>query len=51
MKQNRSLKLPYQAAKVIPDDVQRLLPSSPLPMLTDEPRVNNKPTSATRSAG
>jgi hypothetical protein len=36
MKENCSLNLPYRAAKVIPDDVQRLLPSSPLPMLTDE---------------
>jgi hypothetical protein len=48
MKENRSLHLPYRAGKVIPEDVQRLLPSSPLLMLTDERNVNSKLTSPNR---
>jgi hypothetical protein len=35
MKGSCSLKLPYRANKVIPDEVRRLLPSSPLPLLED----------------
>jgi hypothetical protein len=35
MKESHSLKLPFRANKVVPDDVRRLLPSSPLPLLED----------------
>jgi len=35
MKESCCLKLPYRANKVIPDEVRRLLPSSPLPLLED----------------
>jgi hypothetical protein len=35
MKRNRSLKLPYRADQVVPDDVKPLLPNSPVPLLTD----------------
>jgi len=35
MKGSHSLKLPYRANKVIPDEVRRLLPSSPLPLIED----------------
>lgn len=35
MKDSHSLKLPYRANKVIPDEVRRLLPSSPLPLIED----------------
>jgi hypothetical protein len=35
MKANRSLRLPFRAGQVIPDDVKPLLPSSPMPLLTD----------------
>lgn len=42
MKGSCSLKLPYRANKVIPDEVRRLLPSSPLPLLEDGRGKRNK---------
>jgi hypothetical protein len=36
MKRNASLKLPFRANQVIPDDVKLLLPTSPVPLLTDD---------------
>lgn len=35
MNENRNLRLPYRANQVIPDDVRRLLPTKPLPLLED----------------
>lgn len=40
MKQHHSLKLPYRAGKVIPDEVRRLLPSTPLPLLEQAPATD-----------
>ena len=48
MKGSCSLKLPYRADKVIPDDVRRLLPASPLPLLEDA-SVKRKKAPATEA--
>lgn len=44
MNETRSLRLPYRASKVIPDDVRRLLPTTPLPLIEHGKR---QPTPAT----
>ncbi len=37
MKGNHALRLPYRAGKVIPAQVQALLPGNPVPLLIQEP--------------
>lgn len=42
MKANFSLRLPYRANKVIPDEVRAMLPSNLVPLLIHEPVLDGK---------
>lgn len=42
MKANFSLRLPYRAGKVIPDEVRAMLPGNPVPLLIHEPVIDGK---------
>lgn len=47
MKQNRSLRLPYRASKVVPAEIRNMFPSNPVPLLIHEPVFTEDETTNT----
>ena len=50
MKANFSLRLPYRAGKVIPDEVRAMLPGNPVPLLIHEPVLDGEKSQNTDPA-
>jgi hypothetical protein len=50
MKANFSLRLPYRAGKVLPDEVRAMLPGNPVPLLIHEPVLDGEKSQDTDAA-